>query len=99
MHEPRRSGFAVFHSTDLMLAYQAGTLSGSAVYAATTSRGRSITISVETSTSPAKLSRRDTRLELIRPVEDDVEMRGWRLFAALDHQQPFSIRRHVKIRP
>src|SRR5438309_11639836 len=47
---PTPSGGAVFHSTALMLTYHSGALDGSAAYAATLPRGRSITISVRTST-------------------------------------------------
>src|SRR5437899_5875440 len=48
--DPTLRGRGVFHSTDLMFSYQSGALSGSATYPATSSRGRSILISVLTST-------------------------------------------------
>ncbi len=53
--EPTRSGRSVFHSTDSMLVYQRGTLSGSDAYAATASGGRLMTISLETSIADASL--------------------------------------------
>ena len=47
--EPIRSGRGVFHSTDLMLVYHAGTLSGSDAYSATSSTRRLITTWVKAS--------------------------------------------------
>src|SRR5687767_9416830 len=44
-------GGGVTHSTASMLTYHSGALDGSAAYAATRSRGRSIMISVRTSTA------------------------------------------------
>src|SRR5687768_1054476 len=50
MREPTASGRGVFHSTLLMFSYHSRALSGSDVYAATSARGRSISVSVRTST-------------------------------------------------
>src|SRR5262249_8204926 len=48
--EPSASGGGVCHSTDSMFTYHVGALSGSRAYAATAATGRSMTISVTTST-------------------------------------------------
>src|SRR5262249_34490679 len=52
--EPTARGGGVAHSTDSMFSYQAVALSGSAANAATTARGRSISISVRTSTGTSR---------------------------------------------
>src|SRR4051812_23740037 len=49
--EPTLSGGGVFHSTALMFTYQSGALSGSLAYAATSARGRSMVVSLTTSTA------------------------------------------------
>src|SRR3954451_23799283 len=48
--DPTRGGGSVSHSTDSMLRYHAGAFDGSAAYSATSSSGRSITVSDVTST-------------------------------------------------
>src|SRR5437764_15073060 len=52
--EPPACGGAVCDSTDLMLTYHSGALSGFAAKAATASRGRAISILVTTSTLMAE---------------------------------------------
>ena len=49
--EPTRSGGSVFHSTALMFTYHLGAFSTSLTYAATSARGRAISVSVTTSTA------------------------------------------------
>ena len=50
MREPTAIGGAVSHSIDLMFSYQAVALPGSEAKAATSSRGRAMSISLRTST-------------------------------------------------
>ena len=50
IREPMRIGGSDLHSTDLMLAYQRGAFSGRVAKAATSALGRSIVVSVATST-------------------------------------------------
>jgi hypothetical protein len=50
IREPAATGRGVSHSTSSMFSYQAAALSGSDANAATCARGRSISISVVTST-------------------------------------------------
>src|SRR5690242_1546841 len=51
MREPTRSGGGVFHSALRILTYHTGALSGSAANAATTCRGRAMSILVSISTT------------------------------------------------
>jgi hypothetical protein len=55
MREPTSSGPGVSSSADSMFSYHSGALSGSAAYAATSERGRAISISVSTSTAIRRL--------------------------------------------
>lgn len=57
MRDPTRNGGDVSHSTALMLTYQLGAFDGSTAYAATSARGRAMTMSVVTST-PMKIPAR-----------------------------------------
>src|SRR4051812_23004968 len=61
MLDPTRTGGSVRHCTESMLAYHSGARDGSPAYAATSAQGRSITISVRTSTAirSSSPSRRD----------------------------------------
>src|SRR3954447_16360677 len=58
MREPTAAGGGVSHWTDAMFLYQAVALAGSAAYAATSARGRAISISVTTSTATREFSHR-----------------------------------------